>query len=555
MPSHSNNHQTVRFFELAETVSRSVSESEKHLLLPLLRNIRQEVETAGYKVPAIASAQSKMYAQFRYEELLEVGCVVEAVDKSNIGDNSAPTKPATASSTHMTYTNRADKERVRCAHQRFYSPSSSKTATLAVSGSAADARDEAHRFQTAFNNSLKEFVGKFKQQLDPELIPDGTFYVVFSAGANGGGIVADFYCVLANEPPAIPVILDHDGGVDDLIALLVLASASVKPLSGMARKVELLGTTVLDADCFAKPTGELCRRLLCMFGRVSKAMSRLPVGVSPLAGTAFPFPAEWRKDCIAMLDFPCLHTEAVDEAMRERPEELDGTGHELLAKLVMESPRPVTIVVTGPLTNVAYCLGKYGGAFAKNVREISIMGGAVHVAGNVINADLPKTAHAVDKTAEWNIYWDAPAAKAVLESPLVAHKLLYSLDATNHVPVTPAFVHRFGKVVDKQTQMPTQLSVFCGNSWAMTTFLGFMFGDDRGYFAWDVLSAMGILVPTIAKYEQVRIVVDADSKSQSEGRTRPVSDQEEDIGQIVNVALTIDAEAFYNLVLESAALF
>ena len=133
-----------------------------------------------------------------------------------------------------------------------------------------------------------------------------------------------------------------------------------------------------------------------------------------------------------------------------------------------------------------------------------------------------------------------------------------TLDATNHVPVTPAFVRRFGNVttpvktsLGSLMNVPTQLSVFCGNSWAMTTFLGFMFGEDRGYFAWDVLCAMGVLVPTISKYEQVKLIVDADSKSPSEGRTKP----DDENGTVASVALTIDAEAFYNLVLESAALF
>jgi purine nucleosidase len=550
MPASTNNHTTVRFLELSETVARNIvpQDDNKSLLLPLLQNIQKEATTAGYKI-GNNNNNNVVFAHFRYEELLQVGCSVESPVLSITTSESD-----TAKST-LVY-NKFAANTVRCAHQRFSSPSSSDDFLNQQQQQQQDQTVVAsHTFQRVFNKSFSEFVGKFKQRFDPELIPDGSFYVVFPVSANF--TVAEFYCVLANEPEPIPVILDHDGGVDDLVALMLLASATVKPLTGMARRVQLLGTTILDADCFASPTGVLCRRLFCMFEKVSETIPKLPVGVSPLQGTAFPFPNEWRKDCLAMVDFPCLHTDGVNAAMEKREEEPDGNGHELLAKLVMESPRPVTIVVTGPLTNVAYCLKKYGEKFANNVRELSIMGGAVHVSGNVINADLPKTAHKLDGSAEWNIYWDAPAAKEVLESPLIRHKLLYSLDATNHVPVSSEFVRRFGRVSSSKNPAvtPSLLATFTGNSWAMCTWLAFMLGGERGYFAWDVLCAMGILVPTISQYDETRIEVDADSKSPSEGRTIPVASSKMSSGQIVQVASKIDAQAFYRLVLESAALF
>lgn len=543
MPASTNHHTTVRFLELSETVSRSIVtlQDDKSLLLPLLQNIQQEATTAGYKID-----NANVFAHFRFDELLQVGCTVESPVLS------VTTSESDIAKSTLIY-NKFAPNTVRCAHQRFVC---TEDFLKQQEQQPQDQNNVSHTFQRVFNKSFSEFVGKFKQRFDPELIPDGSFYVVFPVSANLA--VAEFYCVLANEPDPIPVILDHDGGVDDLVALMLLASATVKPLTGMARRVELLGTTILDADCFAAPTGVLCRRLFCMFEKVSDTIPKLPVGVSPLKGTAFPFPNEWRKDCLAMVDFPCLHTDGVNTAMEKREEEPDGNGHELLAKLVMESPRPVTIVVTGPLTNVAYCLKKYGEKFANNVREVSIMGGAVHVNGNVINADLPKTAaHKLDGSAEWNIYWDAPAAKEVIESPLIRHKLLYSLDATNHVPVSSEFVRRFGRVPSSKNAAvtPSHLATFTGNSWAMCTWLAFMLGGERGYFAWDVLCAMGILVPTISQYDETRIEVDADSQSPSEGRTIPVLANNSMTGQIVQVASKIDAQAFYRLVLESAALF
>jgi purine nucleosidase len=374
-------------------------------------------------------------------------------------------------------------------------------------------------------------------------------------------------CPAAALPP-IPVVLDHDGGVDDLIALLLLASATAAPLPGMARRVELIGTTILDADCFAKPTGELCRRLLCAFAEVSPAMARVPVGVSPIAAPAIKFPDAWRKDCLAMLDLPCLHTAKVDAALAATTPALaaaagaaagahgvDEQGHELLARLVMDSPRPVAVVVTGPLSNVAYALRKYGERFARNVHDVYVMGGAVHVAGNVVGADLAPDHPPVDGSAEWNIAWDAVAAREVLESPLLRRKLLYSLDATNHVPVTSAFVRSFGKVVAPGTATPTQLASFCGAAWATTTFLEFLFGAARGYYAWDVLTSAGLLVPSIVSYVPTRITVDAQRGGPSEGRTAPVAaGADAAAGAVVHVASDIDAQRFYELVRRAAQL-
>lgn len=91
------------------------------------------------------------------------------------------------------------------------------------------------------------------------------------------------------------------------------------------------------------------------------------------------------------------------------------SGIEFLIEIVTEHPNEITIVATGPLTNLAtvlktnfYCLKK---AF-----EIVIMGGAVQVPGNVT------------PYAEYNIWADAEAAKIVLESGL--NITLVPLDVT-----------------------------------------------------------------------------------------------------------------------------
>ena len=40
----------------------------------------------------------------------------------------------------------------------------------------------------------------------------------------------------------------------------------------------------------------------------------------------------------------------------------------------LQSHTPVTIVATGPLSNIAYAIRKYGATFENNVEQIIIMG-------------------------------------------------------------------------------------------------------------------------------------------------------------------------------------
>ena len=71
-----------------------------------------------------------------------------------------------------------------------------------------------------------------------------------------------------------------------------------------------------------------------------------------------------------------------------------------MARTIAASPAPVTLVPTGPLTNVARLLERTGGA---NVERIVLMGGAI-AEGNMTPA------------AEFNIWADPEAAAAVFRA-------------------------------------------------------------------------------------------------------------------------------------------
>src|SRR4029079_7068993 len=88
------------------------------------------------------------------------------------------------------------------------------------------------------------------------------------------------------------------------------------------------------------------------------------------------------------------------------------------------SERPVTLIPTGPLTNVALLLERTGGA---NVERIVLMGGAI-AEGNMTPA------------AEFNIWADPEAAQSVFHSGLDV--TMVGLDVTHRAVTTPAIQER-----------------------------------------------------------------------------------------------------------------
>jgi purine nucleosidase len=359
-----------------------------------------------------------------------------------------------------------------------------------------------------------------------------------------------------------PVIIDHDGGVDDIIALIILAAGNHRDAAGGAAQpaataIDLIGVVVIDADCFAEDAAAVSQRVLAVAELAgvaphADAPATVPIAISSLQKTSrIAFPDEWRKDCINMLDLPCLHTPAVDAQLeRTRAVRVEAKGEEEMARLVMASAAPVTLVVTGPLSNVAWCLRAHGAAFADNVAEVVIMGGALRTKGNVFRDER-------DGTAEWNIFWDARSAEAVLTAPLLAGKVvLFTLDSTNSVIVSHSVVRAFAKN-DSAQAAPSMLSQFTGSSWAMCTHLERLYGKENAYYAWDALTAAYVVDPSVCTTAEVRVGVNAEPGHASEGRTFVDGESGDVAGAptaVVVAAVKVDVEKFDALVMRCCRL-
>lgn len=280
-------------------------------------------------------------------------------------------------------------------------------------------------------------------------------------------------------------------------------------------EVELLGISVTPGNCLATPGASVTRKILDLAGR-----SDVSVSAGVLEGPN-PFPLAWRLDSLKVDRLPILNrADSVRAPLDQRP------AHEYLAQRILEAPRPVTLLMTGPLTNLAWCLDHHP-EIEGRVQEVLFMGGALEVPGNV---DLP--GH--DGSAEWNVYWDPGAAKRVWDSSVPLR--LFPLDATDQVEVTAEFCESFGR----QYEYP--FSSAAGAVWAMT--FGTRESTGLPYYCWDSLTASYLGRPDLCEFREV--TCDVVTKGPSEGRTASSRN-----GRPVQMAVRVDREGFYRHCLES----
>ncbi|WP_020605974.1 pyrimidine-specific ribonucleoside hydrolase RihA [Spirosoma spitsbergense] len=117
---------------------------------------------------------------------------------------------------------------------------------------------------------------------------------------------------------------------------------------------------------------------------------------------------------------------------------------EAIARILMDSPEKITIVPTGPLTNIATFLLAYPHLKPK-IERISLMGGGAF-RGNMT------------PTAEFNIYVDPEAAAVVFSSGVPI--TMCGLDVTHKALVFQEDINRFRAIGNKTGQVVAELMDF-----------------------------------------------------------------------------------------------
>jgi pyrimidine-specific ribonucleoside hydrolase len=194
----------------------------------------------------------------------------------------------------------------------------------------------------------------------------------------------------------------------------------------------------------------------------------------PVAGGQV-FPEEWRTGADGLWGLKVAGVPGTPK----------GTAVDLLAEAIGGSDRPVTVLATGPMTNLAQALAA-DPKLADGIARIVIMGGAVDVDGNATVDGSPAP-------AEWNFAADPTAADAVFASGIPI--TLVPLDATNDVKITRAFADGLhadasagpANLVD-ELLLRTPMSI------------------DVDYF-WDALAAAMLVEPAVVTTEEARVAV------------------------------------------------
>src|SRR3954471_14569828 len=203
---------------------------------------------------------------------------------------------------------------------------------------------------------------------------------------------------------AIPIILDCDPGHDDAVALMLAAASDA---------IDLRAVTTVAGNCPLDLATLNARRVAALAG-----LRDVPIA----AGAAGPLQGE-------LVTAPDIHGETgldgYDLTTGEAP--LDPRpALQLLTETLERAAEPVTLVPTGPLTNIAQLL-RARPDLHERIGRIVLMGGST-LRGNTTPA------------AEFNIFVDPEAAAIVFESGLPV--TMVGLNLTHQARATPEILDR-----------------------------------------------------------------------------------------------------------------
>lgn len=193
--------------------------------------------------------------------------------------------------------------------------------------------------------------------------------------------------------------------------------------------------------------------------------------------------------------------------------------YKLIPKMAHQYPHQLTLIATGPLTNLALAVQNDLEGM-KKLNEIVIMGGAVRTGGNI-------TPH-----AEFNIYSDPLAAKFLLRSELPI--TLVPLDVTHQVNLTPQWMEE--KVIPLDN--PFSRFVVEATGYHSSTR---RFRNRELIHLHDPLAVGVAIDPSLVKKERLSIDIETE-EGEFFGKTMEVS------GDLnIDVCLTVHAKSFIEL--------
>ena len=165
---------------------------------------------------------------------------------------------------------------------------------------------------------------------------------------------------------------------------------------------------------------------------------------------------------------------APPDGFAESTEPAEGSAVDFIIDQVNQYPGEVTLLVIGPVTNVALAV-REAPEIVDNIKRIVYMGGAIDVPGNVTPA------------AEFNWWFDPEAAKIVLREPI--EQVVVPLDVTNTVQFGQ---EEYDRIVNEEIGSTPVTELFRGRFESR-----FAENPDYETDVWDTITVAYLVDPSI----------------------------------------------------------
>lgn len=308
-----------------------------------------------------------------------------------------------------------------------------------------------------------------------------------------------------DDATPVPVVLDCDPGHDDAVAILLAVASPA---------VDLRAVTTTFGNCSVEDATRNALRVLTLVGAHD-----VPVG----AGAAGPLRGEAALGNyvhgLSGLDGPAMP----EPAFAARPEGAVA----VLAEAVSSADRPVTVVATGPITNVATLLTEHPG-IAGSIAEVIFMGGSTERGNHT-------------PTAEFNTFADPEALDVVLRSGLPVR--MVGLNLTHQALATP-------EVVARMLALDTAVGRTCAE------WMGFFGSSYRALWEFeappvhDPCTIAALVRPGLLTWRDAFVAVELEGRW-TRGTTVVDLHHRYPDAPNARVAMTLDAEGFWDLVLDA----
>ncbi|GAB4459222.1 MAG: nucleoside hydrolase [Anaerolineales bacterium] len=301
------------------------------------------------------------------------------------------------------------------------------------------------------------------------------------------------------------ILIDTDPGIDDALAIL-LALASPE--------LSLEGLSVVHGNCSLEQATRNGLSILELAGAGHIPLARgceLPLVQPSLLA------AETHGDTgLGYAKLPEPRTQPIGQH-----------GSDFLIEKALSNPGEITLVAIGPLTNVALAIRKEP-KFARSLKEIIIMGGAIRHEGNTT------------ALAEFNTYVDPHAAHIVFHAGIPA--TLVPLDVTYQCALLASDVERLLKInspITKFIKDATDFYMEYHDTWQ----------GIQGCIINDPLALALTFAPSLCDYQDLPVDVDI-SGGVSMGKTFADFYNYQKKPANMRVALGVRARDFIELFLE-----